>query len=101
MNIRTFPYGMVLVALRTFRPQPAAASLRLAPVKVLDKYIMYRTNPPVDISSRGPMDKASDYGSEDSRFDSWRGRHFGLVQADLMIDQVTQISICSRRVLSG
>ena len=22
------------------------------------------------------MDKVSDYGSEDSRFESWRGRHF-------------------------
>ena len=25
---------------------------------------------------RGQMDKVSDYGSEDSRFESWRGRHF-------------------------
>ena len=24
----------------------------------------------------GPMDKASDYGSGDSRFESWRGRYF-------------------------
>ena len=25
---------------------------------------------------RGPMDKASDYESGDSRFESWRGREF-------------------------
>ena len=25
---------------------------------------------------RGLMDKASDFGSEDSRFESWRGRSF-------------------------
>ena len=25
---------------------------------------------------RGPMDKASDYESGDSRFESWRGRRF-------------------------
>ena len=28
---------------------------------------------------RGPMDKVSDYGSEDSRFESWRGRFLSVI----------------------
>ena len=28
------------------------------------------------ICTHGPMDKLSDYGSEDSRVNSWRGRYF-------------------------
>ena len=32
---------------------------------------------------RGQMDKVSDYGSEDSRFESWRGRLSAKLYRDL------------------
>ena len=47
---------------------------------VLNRKVLYRTVAVIIERVRGATDNASDYGSEDSRFESWRARTF--CQAD-------------------
>ena len=54
--------------------KPAVSQFRL---RSLDKNRHNKTEDCLNyIIGFGQMDKVSDYGSEDSRFESWRGRHF-------------------------
>ena len=52
--------------------------------------------------SRGPTDKASDYESGDSRFESWRGRcyfdSFIILIAFHQIPQVRHSEVCWSRI---
>ena len=43
---------------------------------VLNRKVLYRTVAVIIERVRGATDNASDYGSEDSRFESWRARIF-------------------------
>ena len=46
---------------------------------VIDSVVVFKYSTMCEHTSRwpcGPMDKASDYGSGDSRFESWQGRPF-------------------------
>ena len=46
---------------------------------------------------RGLMEKASDFGSEDSRFESWRGR-FVHLKRDLSLSNIVRVRDSCRQV---
>ena len=56
--------------------------------------------------ARGAMDNASDYGSEDSRFESWRARIFSTLQisnhrlAKITSKNVQELFVANMQVLA-
>ena len=79
----TLTGGCIFNPYKVFLWDRAIANIRQTKTNLAASLSAVFFNDLKNIRPRGPMDKASDYESGDSRFESWRGRFFFKTKVDV------------------